>query len=47
MLKGGRVERAVDAHIGAVMVVRWSGDGQAMATGSEKIPIFKNGSKII
>lgn len=31
--KTGRVEKAVEAHVGAVLSVRWSYDGASLLTG--------------
>ena len=33
LLKGSKIDRALEAHAGAVLVLRWSGDGQVLATG--------------
>ncbi|CAM9127438.1 unnamed protein product, partial [Lampetra fluviatilis] len=33
--RAGRVERSVEAHRGAVLAARWSGDGTALATAGE------------
>jgi hypothetical protein len=33
MSKGGKVEKAIDAHKGAVIACRWSYDGTMIASG--------------
>ncbi len=33
MTRSGRIDKSVDAHVGAVTDVKWSKDGSALATG--------------
>lgn len=33
--KAGRIEKSVEAHIGAVLAARWSHDGSALVTAGE------------
>jgi hypothetical protein len=34
MSKGGKIEKSVDAHKGAVICTKWSYDGTMIATGN-------------
>ena len=38
--RGGRVEKSVEAHRGAVLSGRWSHDGSALVTGILKTKIM-------
>lgn len=43
--RNGRIEKSVEAHQGAVLGVRWSNDGSALATAGEDGLVRKNCAK--